>query len=206
MSEATKPCPYVTTNGTTSHCALAEAEVTELKTQLAEAQAALIETIEDATEGTEAAIRRAETAEARLADARRETKQERTRAVEWTREHNQRTDAAVGALEARLAEAQAQVAELRGNWKKYEPFVSRMEKAEAERDRLRAALEMVEWVYDASHGPNAECPWCRADESDGHGDNCARRAALNPPETHWKPEDGWKAGEALARWGKEGEE
>jgi len=37
-----RPCPHVVTNGTTSHCALAEAEVKRLEAQLAEADEALI--------------------------------------------------------------------------------------------------------------------------------------------------------------------
>jgi hypothetical protein len=49
-----------------------------------------------------------------------------------------------------------------------------------ERDRLRAALEAVEWVVASEH-----CPWCGAWELDGHGHapDCQRRAALAARQT-----------------------
>src|SRR5262245_66134603 len=88
-------------------------------------------------------------------------------------------------LEKELAEARAQVAELKGNWKKYEPIVGRMEKAEAEAARLRAALEVYankdNWLR--SIGP------------------LAAQVALSPaPQPSWTIADGWPAGEDAKRF------
>src|SRR5262245_9790266 len=129
-------------------------------------------------------------------------------------------------LEAQLAEADATIAHLRKAKDCYYDCVDKaeanqriasaekaamdiarplVEKAEADAARLRAALEIVEWIsrYSILH-----CPWCGGHMKDGHRPDCARQAALSPQpsaEAHWKPEDGWPAGEALAAWGKEGE-
>lgn len=61
----------------------------------------------------------------------------------------------------------------------------------AENERLRTALESVEWVRQRYNG-RAECPWChryRPDSSDGpdepdtgHSPGCRRNAALAEPE------------------------
>src|SRR5262245_5365586 len=93
-------------------------------------------------------------------------------------------------LEKELAEARAQVAELKGNWKKYEPIVGRMEKAEAEAARLRAALE----VYAN------EDNWLRSIGP------LAAQVALSPaPQpsadaSTWTIADGWPAGEDAKRF------
>jgi len=54
------------------------------------------------------------------------------------------------------------------------------EALETENERLRAALEMVEWLHDAAPRPGAEgeCPWCLWRERHGHHPQCARQLAL----------------------------
>lgn len=49
-------------------------------------------------------------------------------------------------------------------------------KAEAERDRLKAALEWWEW------DERGYCMWCEAKKSDGHKPDCARQLALTGPQ------------------------
>ena len=51
----------------------------------------------------------------------------------------------------------------------------RTTEAEAERDRLREALETVEWL-------GFICPWCRRLERKGHAPDCQRQAALGLTE------------------------
>ena len=46
----------------------------------------------------------------------------------------------------------------------------------AQRDALLAALEAVEWVFNA-FGDNI-CWWCRAEKFSGHADDCQREAAI----------------------------
>lgn len=46
---------------------------------------------------------------------------------------------------------------------------------ERDRDKLRAALEQVEWIFE----DGAECAWCRARPVYGHKDDCARQSALS---------------------------
>lgn len=43
----------------------------------------------------------------------------------------------------------------------------------ADRDRLRAVVEQVEWQL-----PYYVCPWCRGQQLTGHAPDCARQAAL----------------------------
>jgi hypothetical protein len=47
---------------------------------------------------------------------------------------------------------------------------------QAENERLRAALEAVEWAIESV------CPWCEQYEWVGHAKNCARQLALKPQE------------------------
>ena len=48
----------------------------------------------------------------------------------------------------------------------------------AENDRLREALEAVEWVNDGGTECWIDCPWCGGWVSKGHASNCQRQAAL----------------------------
>mgnify|MGYP001562248292 CR=1 FL=1 len=47
----------------------------------------------------------------------------------------------------------------------------------AERDRLRAALEAVEW-HELEFGRCYRCPWCGGSSEMGHKNDCMRQAAL----------------------------
>jgi hypothetical protein len=47
----------------------------------------------------------------------------------------------------------------------------------AENDRLRAALEAVEWERWSDDG-DEYCPWCTVNKNLGHTANCQRQAAL----------------------------
>jgi hypothetical protein len=49
----------------------------------------------------------------------------------------------------------------------------------AERDKLKAALEQVEWQASGAH---FHCLWCHNIKSLGHAPTCARQAALAPKE------------------------
>ena len=49
-------------------------------------------------------------------------------------------------------------------------------------DRLRTALEAVEWVETGQPGYKYHCPQCRRFKEFGHDNNCALQAALNPQE------------------------
>jgi hypothetical protein len=55
------------------------------------------------------------------------------------------------------------------------------EDIERDRDKLRAALEQVEWVGE-SCGVFGECPWCLNDRAEGHTSDCARQSALRQSE------------------------
>lgn len=67
-----------------------------------------------------------------------------------------------------------------------EQVVARMEKAEAQRDALLAALEAVEWIGTdtilkvAEDGGKYYCPWCTgwAWNHPKHFDHCQRQAAI----------------------------
>lgn len=48
----------------------------------------------------------------------------------------------------------------------------------AERDRLRVALESVEWCCDSEMDDSRACPVCGYSERDGHVATCWLRAAL----------------------------
>ena len=48
---------------------------------------------------------------------------------------------------------------------------------ERENEKLREALEAVEWEGNERH-----CPWCWGYQHNGHKPDCARQAALNPRE------------------------
>jgi hypothetical protein len=50
----------------------------------------------------------------------------------------------------------------------------------AENERLRAALEGIEWIKIENH-PGLTywvCPWCNATKTNGHRDDCSRQWAL----------------------------
>jgi hypothetical protein len=47
---------------------------------------------------------------------------------------------------------------------------------QAENEKLRAALEAVEWVDHSPH--DAQCPWCDQPPFDGHAPDCQRQQAL----------------------------
>jgi len=59
---------------------------------------------------------------------------------------------------------------------------ARIAELEADNAKLRAALEMVEWVSDGEGW--SRCPWCLRYEEygDGHEDNCVRQALLTTGE------------------------
>src|SRR5262245_4145647 len=64
----------------------------------------------------------------------------------------------------------------------YSARMLRAMEAEADAARLRAALEMVEYVPDAAEGMEGwkYCPWCEEMDDDPHADDCARQLALSP--------------------------
>src|SRR5262245_57906499 len=64
----------------------------------------------------------------------------------------------------------------------YSARMLRAMEAEADAARLRAALEMVEYVPDAAEGMEGwkYCPWCEEMDNDPHADDCARQLALSP--------------------------
>lgn len=54
-----------------------------------------------------------------------------------------------------------------------------------ERDRLRKALESVEWITDydgGCYGAYKECPWCGNSRKEGHAPDCERQRALAEPQ------------------------
>src|SRR5262249_10224645 len=67
-----------------------------------------------------------------------------------------------------------------------EDLKERAERAEAERDQLRAALEAVEWgglrCVPNDEGMDRACPSCDAFPTQGHEPDCQLHAALNPPD------------------------
>ena|SRR5262245_9749180 len=83
-------------------------------------------------------------------------------------------------------------------------LVDRAESAEAERDRLRAVVEQVEWVYhDAGY---CECPWCHNTPEETHKPDCVRQAALSEarqPHTHYCQEhaDTWTCNDVTCEAG-----
>src|SRR5262245_30501599 len=98
-------------------------------------------------------------------------------------------------LAARAETAEAQVAELKGNWKKYEPIVGRMEKAEAEAAKLRGLLDDHRRFHSnvGCLGFVGACEVCVAENE--------YQAALSPaPQPSWTIADGWPAGEDAKRF------
>jgi hypothetical protein len=98
--------------------------------------------------------------------------------IEKTARAEMRADAA----EARAEAAETALADRIEHCKNHHSDVAKM----------RAALEMVEWVYDGTPhigGQWGNCPWCRNRQPQGHKPNCARQAALTtalrPPHTHY---------------------
>lgn len=73
------------------------------------------------------------------------------------------------------------IAMVRGSWN---DSLDILEGLIAERERLREALEAVEWHDNSGHGstgsPWLQCPWCQRYKGDGHKLNCARQLALVP--------------------------
>jgi hypothetical protein len=72
----------------------------------------------------------------------------------------------------RIAELEAENAKLRAD---ISHWIGVSEGIERDRDKLRAALEQVEWIFE----DGAECAWCRARPVYGHKDDCARQSALS---------------------------
>jgi rubrerythrin len=48
-----------------------------------------------------------------------------------------------------------------------------------ENEKLRAAIEAVEWIEP---GLDYSCPWCGFTEENGHAADCPRQAALGEVE------------------------
>jgi len=57
-----------------------------------------------------------------------------------------------------------------------------LEAANADNERLRAALGAVEWVEDSEPDFGKYCPWCGNFEKSGHAHDCQRQAALKEGE------------------------
>lgn len=45
-------------------------------------------------------------------------------------------------------------------------------------DSAVRALLLIEWVYMGHETGELECPWCKAEQWEGHAQTCARQAAL----------------------------
>jgi len=143
MSEKTKPCPYVVTNGTTSHCPLAETEVKAL-------------------------VERAEKAE--------------QEALKYK----------AASVVADMAVKSADAARLRGE---REALILALDEAETIANVTKMLIENKDYETALDEVAKINAEKLVADYT---------QTAPSPPETHWKPEDGWKAGEALARGGEGG--
>ena len=75
------------------------------------------------------------------AEANQRIAEAETKAMDIARPLVEKAEAKVAELELQLAERTAQLREVQGNWKKYEPFVSRMQEAEAKAASWKEAHE-----------------------------------------------------------------